>query len=176
VVVAQIWRSLYHPVFGIGPWLLSHGLPGWNIAILGSPQWALLGVIIADNWRWWVFPMVILLAAMQSISRDLYDAARVDGANRWQEFINITIPGIRPTLIYLLILTMAWSYTTYEYVYILTNGSPGGSSEVLGTLMLRVGISYMDAGYAAAIGVSTGIISAGLIFIFILLRRSGWEI
>ena len=120
--------------------------------------------------------MVILLAAMQSISRDLYDAARIDGANRWQEFINITIPGIRPTLVYLLILTMAWSYTTYEYVYVLTNGSPGGASEVLGTLMLRVGISYMDAGYAATIGVSTGIISAGMIFIFILLRRSGWEI
>jgi raffinose/stachyose/melibiose transport system permease protein len=176
VVVAAIWRSLLHPDAGIGPWLLSHGLPGWNIALFGSQKWALLSVILADNWRWWVFPMVLLLTAMQNIPKELYDAARIDGADRWQEFRYITIPGIRPTLIFLVIMTVAWSFVTYEYVFVLTNGSPGGASELLGTLMLKRGIAADEAGYAAAIGVSTGMISMFIIFIFTWLRRRGWEI
>jgi raffinose/stachyose/melibiose transport system permease protein len=120
--------------------------------------------------------MVLLLTAMQSIPRELYDAARIDGANRTQEFRHVTIPGIRPTLVFLIIMTMAWSFVTYEYVYVLTNGSPGGASELLGTLMLKRGIAAGEAGYAAAIGVTTGLLAGCIIYFFTWLRRRGWEI
>jgi raffinose/stachyose/melibiose transport system permease protein len=176
VVVSAIWRSLLHPDAGIGGWLIDHGLPGWDIALFGHPDTALFAVMAADNWRWWMFPMVLLLSAMQSIPVDLYDAAKIDGANPLQEFLHVTIPGIRPTLIFLLIMTAAWSFLTYEYVFVLTNGSPGGASEVLGTLLLKRGIYATQAGYGAAIGLSMSVIAGLVISVFVYLRRRGWDI
>ena len=113
VVLASIWRYLYSPRFGIGAQLENIGIEGLNIAFLGRPDTALMSIAFVDNWHFWGFLMVLFLTAMQSIPTDLYDAAKVDGANRWQEIIHVTIPGIRPTIAFMMMMTMIWSFLVF---------------------------------------------------------------
>lgn len=129
VVNAEMWRHIFSPVRGIGIKLAQN--LGWewaNISFFGNRDVVLLSIAIVDNWQWWGFLMAVYLAVMQTIPTDLFDAAKVDGANSWQEFIHVIIPGIRPTLGYTLIMTMAASFITFEYVWILTQGGPAGDS------------------------------------------------
>jgi raffinose/stachyose/melibiose transport system permease protein len=120
--------------------------------------------------------MVLFLAAMQNIPPDLYEAARIDGANRWDEFRHITIPGIRPTLVFMILMTAIWSFLVFDYIWILTQGGPAGSSEVLGTLLFKNAFNRFDAGYASAMGLTMSFFAGIIICIFIVLRRRGWEI
>jgi raffinose/stachyose/melibiose transport system permease protein len=120
--------------------------------------------------------MVLFLAAMQNIPPDLYDAAKIDGANRWQEFRHVTIPGIRPTLVFMLMMTAIWSFLVFDYVWILTQGGPAGSSEVLGTFLYKQAFNRFEAGYAAAIGLTMSLFAGMIIGVFVTLRRRGWEI
>jgi raffinose/stachyose/melibiose transport system permease protein len=106
----------------------------------------------------------------------LYDAARVDGANRWQEFLNVTLPGIRPTLVFMLVMTGIWSFLAFDYVWISTQGGPAGSSNLLSVLVFVNAFMNYDAGYAAAIGLSMSFFAAIIIIIYLWLRRRGWEI
>ena len=133
-------------------------------------------VAFVDNWHWWGFLMVLFLAAMQNIPADLYEAARIDGANPWQEFWNVTIPGIRPTLVFMLLMTAIWSFLVFDYIWILTQGGPAGASEVLGTLVIKNAFFRFEAGYGAAIGLTMSFLAGIMILIFVLLRRRGWEI
>ena len=100
--------------------------------------------------------MVLFLAAMQNIPPDLYEAARLDGASRWQEFRDITIPGIRPTLVFMMLMTTIWSFLTFDYIWILTQGGPAGASEVLSVLVYKNAFLKLEAGYAGAIGLTMG--------------------
>jgi raffinose/stachyose/melibiose transport system permease protein len=106
----------------------------------------------------------------------LYEAARIDGANRWDEFVHVTLPGIRPTVIFMLLMTSIWSFLVFDYIWILTQGGPAGSSEVLGTLVIKTAFNKFDAGYAAAIGMTMSFFAGVFLFIFLGLRRLGWEI
>jgi raffinose/stachyose/melibiose transport system permease protein len=176
VITASIWRTLLSPTVGLGSQLAAAGFPGFDQAYLGRPSTALYAIAFVDNWHWWGFLMVLLLAAMQHIGPELYDAARIDGASRWQEFRYVTLPGIRPTLVFLLLMTAIWSFLVYDYVWILTQGGPAGSSEVLGTLLYKSAFNRFEAGYAAAIGLTMSVFAAAIIATFGLLRRRGWEI
>ncbi len=176
VITASIWRSLLSPALGIGAQLTKIGVPGLDQAFLGKPNTALFAVAFVDNWHWWGFLMVLLLTAMQTVSPELYDAARIDGANRWQAFRHVTIPGIRPTLVFLILMTAIWSFLVFDYIWILTQGGPAGASEVLGTLVVKNAINRFQAGYAAAIGLTMSLFAGISISIFVLLRRRGWEI
>ena len=120
--------------------------------------------------------MVLFLAAMQTIPPDLYEAARLDGANRWQEFRDVTLPGIRPTLVFMILMTTIWSFLTFDYIWILTQGGPAGASEVLAMLVYKQAFLNFDAGYAAAIGLTMSVFVGIVIAVFIVLRRRGWEI
>ena len=161
---------------GVGAQLTKIGIPGLDIAFLGNPKTVLPAVAFVDNWHWWGFLMVLFLAAMQNIPADLYEAARIDGANRWQEFRNVTIPGIRPTLVFMILMTAIWSFLVFDYIWILTQGGPAGSSEVLGTLVYKEAFNRFEAGYASAIGLSMSFFAGIIISIFVILRRRGWEI
>ena len=176
VVTASIWRNLLHPTLGIGGQLAKAGISGLDIAYLGNARTALFAVAFADNWHWWGFLMVLFLASMQNIPPDLYEAARIDGANRWDEFRHITIPGIRPTLVFMILMTAIWSFLVFDYIWILTQGGPAGSSEVLGTLLFKNAFNRFDAGYASAMGLTMSFFAGIIICIFIVLRRRGWEI
>jgi raffinose/stachyose/melibiose transport system permease protein len=177
VVVASIWRYLLSARFGIGA-QLAHllGIEGLDIAFLGRSNTALLSVAFADNWHFWGFLMVLFLTAMQSIPTDLYDAAKVDGANRWHEFRYVTLPGIRPTVMFMLMMTMIWSFLVFEYIWLMTQGGPGQSSEVLGIVIFKNAFQRFNAGYAAAQGLMISSFAGVIILLFLYLRRRGWEI
>jgi raffinose/stachyose/melibiose transport system permease protein len=176
VISASIWRYLLSPRMGIGAQLAKVGVEGMDVAFLGKPETALLSIAFVDNWHFWGFLMVLFLAAMQSISPDLYDSAKIDGANRWQEFLHVTIPGIRPTLVFMLMMVGIWSFLAFEYIWILTQGGPAGSSEVLAVLVYKQAFNRFEAGYAAAIGLTMSFFAGLIIGLFVLLRRRGWEI
>lgn len=174
VVVAFIWRLLLSPGQGLGAMLASAlSIPALNTAWLGNPFTALPAVWVADTWHWVGFLIVVFLAAISSVPTELYEAARLDGASLWQEFRYVTIPGIRPTIAFLVLMTSIWSFLVFDYVWLLTGGGPAGSSDVLGTIVVRTGILQTDAGYAAAIGLSMGLLAAILILVFAYLRRRG---
>jgi raffinose/stachyose/melibiose transport system permease protein len=176
VIVAFIWRSLMNPERGLGAQLADHGIHGLDRAFLGDPGTVLGAIAFVDNWHWWGFLMVLFLAAMQNIPPDLYEAARLDGANRWQEFRDVTIPGIRPTLVFMLMMTSIWSFLTFDYIWILTQGGPAGASEVLAVLVYKNAFQRFEAGYAAAIGLTMSLLVGCVISIFLVLRKRGWEI
>lgn len=176
VVIAHLWRSLLSPDLGIPSQLTAWGVPGFDVAFLGAPKTVLPAIGFVDNWHWWGFLMVLFLASMQNIPRELYESARLDGANRWQEFRDITIPGIRPTLVFMLLMTTIWSFLTFDYIWILTQGGPAGASEVLSVLVFKEAFRNFNAGYASAIGLTMSFFVGIVIAIFIVLRRRGWEI
>ena len=176
VVVAAIWRSLLHPDRGIPATLTDWGVPGFDRALLGDSSTVLSTIAFVDNWHFWGFLMVLFLAAMQNIPPDLYEAARLDGASRIQEFRDITIPGIRPTLVFMMLMTSIWSFLTFDYIWVLTQGGPAGSSEVLSVLVFKNAFMNLQAGYASAIGLSMSALVGVVIGIFLLLRRRGWDI
>jgi raffinose/stachyose/melibiose transport system permease protein len=176
VVTATIWRNLLSPRLGIGAQLAHLGIPGLDIAFLGRSDTALLAIAFVDNWHYWGFLMVLFLTAMQSIPTELYDAARIDGANRWHEFWYVTLPGIRPVVLFMLMMTAIWSFLVFEYIWILTQGGPAGASEVLGTVVFKNAFNRFQAGYGAAQGVTISMFAGCIVLLFIYLRRRGWEI
>lgn len=176
VVIAFVWRSLMNPDRGVGARLADWGIGGLDQAYLGKTDTVLPAIGFVDNWHWWGFLMVLFLAAMQNIPSDLYEAARLDGANRWQEFRDVTLPGIRPTLVFMIMMTSIWSFLTFDYIWILTQGGPAGASEVLSVLVYKNAFQRFEAGYAAAIGLTMSALVGIVISIFVVLRKRGWEI
>ena len=176
VVVAAIWRSLLHPDRGIPATLTDWGVPGSTRPCSVTSSTVLPTIAFVDNWHFWGFLMVLFLASMQNIPADLYEAARLDGASKWQEFRDITIPGIRPTLVFMILMTSIWSFLTFDYIWVLTQGGPAGASEVLSVLVFKNAFMNLEAGYASAIGLTMSFFVGIVIAIFIVLRRRGWEI
>jgi raffinose/stachyose/melibiose transport system permease protein len=176
VITASLWRGLLSPDRGIPAVLNDIGVPGFDKAFLGDPKTVLPAIGFVDNWHWWGFLMVLFLAAMQNIPRELYESARLDGAGRWQEFRDITLPGIRPTLVFMMLMTTIWSFLTFDYIWILTQGGPAGASEVLAVLVFKEAFRNFNAGYAAAIGLTMSFFVGIVIIAFQVLRRRGWEI
>ncbi len=176
VIAASLWRALLSPDRGLGAQLADWGIPGFDRAFLGDPDTALPAIGFIDNWHWWGFLMVLFLASMQNIPPDLYEPARLDGASRWAEFRDVTLPGIRPTLVFMLLMTTIWSFLTFDYIWILTQGGPAGASEVLAVLVYKEAFRNFNAGYAAALGLTMSFFVGIVISIFIVLRKRGWEI
>ena len=178
VVVAFIWRVMMSPRVGLGPQFARWGLniPAFSHAFLGDPDTALWAIAFVANWPWWGFLMTLFLAAMQAIPPELYDAAKIDGANRFQEFFNITIPGIRPTLVFMYLMTTIWSFTSFAYVWVLTQGGPGDSTELLATYLYKQAFRNFEVGYGAAIGLSVSALASIVVVLFTLVRRRGWEV
>lgn len=169
VVNAAIWKNLLNPDNGIG-----HQL-GTSYAFFGNTSSALLSVNFVADWHWWGFLAVIFLGAMQSVDPELYDAAKIDGASRWRQYWHITLPGIRPTLVFLVLMTIIWSLKAFDYIYIITQGGPAGASDVVSTVMYRDAFVNYQAGYAASLGLSMAFLAAVVLACYVLIRRrTGW--
>ena len=177
VVTAEIWRYLLNPIHGIGVMLQqSFGWEWANVGFFSNRSVVLWSIANVDNWNWWGFILILYLSAMQSIPADLYDAAQVDGANGWQEFIHITLPSIRPTFVYTLVLTVTASFLVFDYVWILTEGGPAHHSEVLGSYMYKNAFYKYDFGYSSAIALGMTALAVSFSFIFAILRKLGWDV
>lgn len=161
VAVAILWRVLYHPNSGpINGFLRSIGIehpPMW----LADPNYALMSVMIIMVWTALGFNLVIFLAGLQSIPKDLYEAAEIDGANAIRQFFSITLPMLSPTTFFLLITGMISSFKVFDLVMILTNGGPAGSTSVIVFYLYETAFINLESGYSSAMGI--------LLLIFILL-------
>ena len=178
VVTATIWKNLLNPQRGVGAAVDNFfGLEGvFGIAYLGRTETALMSIAFIDNWQFWGFLMILFLAAMQSIPPVLYDAAKIDGANRWDEFRHVTLPGIRPILVFMFMMVAIFSFLAFDYIFLLTQGGPGGASEVIATQLYKNAFFRFQAGYGAAQGVVISIFAGFIILIFVTVKRRGWDI
>lgn len=151
-VAGKIWTAFMNPFYGLNTIFGKLGFESLSKVLwLGDPKIALFSVAFVDNWHWWGFIMVLFLGALQQVDPTLYEAARVDGANGLQELIHVSIPGIRQTIAFILIMTVMWSFLTFDYVYVMTNGGPANSTEIMATLIYKNAFVKYRAGYANAL-------------------------
>ena len=178
VVSAAVWRQIMDPDGGIGAALATLGIPFLeDVNFLGNPSLALGSVAFVNTWQWWGFLLVIFLASMQSVDPALYEAVRLDGAGPVREFWHITLPMIRPTLVFLGLMTIIWSFLVFDYVYVLTQGGPAGSTDVLSTVLYREAFQNQRHGYASAVAMLLSAISAATVLGYLALRRRlRWDI
>jgi raffinose/stachyose/melibiose transport system permease protein len=169
VVNAAVWKMLLSPDSGIGHLL------GTDFAWLGDTRTSLYAVNVVVDWHWWGFLAVIFFAAMQGVEPQLYEAATLDGANTWRQFWHVTLPGIRPTMIFIVLMTIIWSLKAFDYIFIMTHGGPADSSQVVSTLMYNEAFSQFSAGYAAALGMSMTIVVAVVLVAYRFIQKRGWE-
>lgn len=149
VITARVWQGMiYSPVTGLFGILSRMGLPLANP--LAQPSTALFGVATVDLWHWWGFLCVIFFAALRQVPQEHIEAARIEGANYGQMMRYVLLPAIRPTIMLMMIMTVIWSFLAFDFVYILTQGGPAFSSEVLSTLAYRHAFYDLNVGQAAA--------------------------
>jgi len=176
IVNTQVWRFILNPRTGIGSWLAEHGIPILDFAVLGKRETALYGIAFVDSWHFWGFLVVVYLAAMSAVDTELYEVARLDGASRFKQFRFITLPSIRPTLVFTILMIVIWSSLTFDYIYILTGGGPAHASEVMSTYLYNQAFFRFEAGYASAIGIMMTIWVMITVSAFLFLKKRGWEI
>jgi multiple sugar transport system permease protein len=150
VAVSIVWRYLYHPQYGlIDGMLRSIGLA--PIDWLGDPHWAMPAIVVLAVWKNFGYNMLIFIAGLQSIPDDLYEAARLDGAGAWRQFLHITVPGLGPTFLFVGVMTMLGNFQLFAEPYVMTQGGPLKSTLSVVLLMYEEGFRWWRMGLAAAI-------------------------
>lgn len=172
VVVGLIWRFMYNPERGMVNYLLSLvGVagPDW----LGRQQTAMPAVIFADIWEWTPFVALIVLAALQALPEEPYEAALIDGASGWQAFRFVTLPLIQPALLVAFLIRLMDSLKTFDLIYVLTLGGPGVSTQTLSLYTYKYGFKFFQMGYASALSyfMVVFMIIVANVFIFIMRRE-----
>ena len=152
VANAVLWKWIYNANYGVlnAIWL-GLGLADQNVVWLGSPWLALNMILLADVWKAVPFIALLILAGLQNIPTYLYKAARLDGANAWQQFVHVTLPGLKTTLVISIVLQSIWALKVFDLIYVLTHGSPADSTVLLNYLSWRETFSNLDIGYGATI-------------------------
>lgn len=153
VAIAVVWNMLFSPEFGpINQLLRAVGVenpPGWTT----SSAWAMPAVILVSVWREMGYYMLLLLAGLQTVPAQLYEAARMDGANAWQRFWNVTLPGLRPTMFFVTVMLTIGSFKIFDLILVMTNGGPGQSTLVLSQYIWQKGFVENQFGYASSVAV-----------------------
>jgi multiple sugar transport system permease protein len=161
-VVAEVWRIMYYPG---GDGVLNHVL-GWigvgPEPFLNSEHTALGSVTLVGIWRGAPYDMMIFLAGLAGVDRNLYESAAVDGASRWRRFFHVTLPALRPVGTILFTLAALRGLRSFTEVFLLTNGAPNGSTEVLMTLIYKLGLERGELGVAAAGSMVLFVATAGV--------------
>jgi multiple sugar transport system permease protein len=172
-IVALAWRFLLDPDIGlISYWFSFLGLP--KFSPLRDPDWAMPAVIVVTLWKNIGFNMVIYLAGLQSIPPVLYEAARIDNANRWTQFWAITWPQLKATNVFILVISIIGAFQVFDPVFVLTpNGGPLFTTETLVGFIYRTGITQFKLSYAAAVGFVLFLIVFVLTLIQLYLTRTG---
>lgn len=155
VMVATIWSWIYHPSFGLlNTFLRSLQLDQFALPWLGESQTAFWAVLVVTTWKYLGFYMVIYIAAIQGIPEELYEAARIDGAGAWQLHRFITLPMLTSTTRVAVVLVIVGSLKFFDIVWVLTEGGPYNSTEVVATYMYKQAFRSQDWGYGSALAFS----------------------
>ena len=158
-VMGLAWAWIFNDQYGVvNDILLRLGLINTGINWLGNPTLAMVALVIADVWKTTPFISIILLAGLQSIPEDIYEAHSLDGANAWQSFYQITLPLLMPQILISLLFRFAQSFGIFDLVQVMTGGGPAGATETVSIYIYSTVMRYLDFGYGAALVVVTFLI------------------
>ena len=155
-IMGLAWAWIFNDQYGvINDILQRFGLINTGINWLGDPTLAMASLVIADVWKTTPFISIILLAGLQAISKDLYEAHAIDGANSWQNFSQITLPLIMPQILIAMLFRFAQAFGIFDLVQVMTGGGPGGATETASIYIYATVMRYLDFGYGSALVVVT---------------------
>ncbi len=154
VVASQMWRYIFNDQFGLANLLLFGDRVADYVPWLAYPGFAFLALVLADVWKTSAFAGLLILAGLQAIPEDLYDAARLDGAGRWRRFWHVTLPLLRPALLLALLFRTMDAFRVFDLVFVMTQGGPGGATTVLQVYGYQALFAEGRVGYGAAVSVT----------------------
>lgn len=176
VVTGFLFRYMYYREGGLITWLLLQlGIPVSARGLLGEESTALASVLLADIWQWTPFAAILLYAGLLTISDEVREAARVDGASGWRMFWQITLPLVRPTAAIFIMLRFMQLFNMFDLVLVLTRGGPGTSSRTLAYNLYQEGLANYNIGIAAAMTLLIVLLVTLLINIYIRIAFKDWE-
>ncbi|HHV61600.1 MAG TPA: sugar ABC transporter permease [Firmicutes bacterium] len=153
-VMAMAWRWIFNDMYGVfGDILVKLGAIERSPAWLGEPGLAMFAAIFADVWKTTPFIFIILLAGLQSIPHEIYEAASIDGATSFRRFTRVTLPLLRPSIVSALMFRSIQAFAVFDLMWVLTGGGPGGSTQTISLLVYSTVFRYLDLGYGAALAV-----------------------
>ena len=175
IMVATAWKLIFNPTGGLLNSVLSDlGLIDRPVSFLGSSQWALPAVALADAWQWTPFVALLAIATLQAMPGDVLQAASIDGAGRWSGFWTITFPLILPSLAAIFLIKLIITFKVFDLVYSMTFGGPGFDTNLATFQIYRVGLQQFNVGYAAAQTMLFGLL-VGLITLPVVVIRD-WTV
>ena len=176
IVAANTWRWMFQGDFGV----INGMLKAWgfnSVSFLGSMSTAMPSILVTATWAGYPFVMMMLLAAMQGLPKENFEAAYVDGANAIQRFLYITLPGIKPVLLIILALEAISAVNAFDLIFNMTGGGPGNATEIFGLFVYRLGFTNLDFAGASAVSVVLILLALLLFFLYNLIqdtvRRGG---
>jgi multiple sugar transport system permease protein len=166
VVSAKIWAWIFNPDYG----LIRQLLPAVEINWLGTPGWALHAAILVDVWKTTPFVALLLLAGLQGIPRDVYRAARVDGAGPWRIFTRITLPLLKPAILLALLFRTLDALRVFDAIWVLTEGGPANTTETLSVYAYKTLMRAGNFGYGSTLSVVTFLVvmAVGIVYLRLL--------
>jgi multiple sugar transport system permease protein len=172
VVVALVWEWLYQPNYGVlNDLLIRAGVMHERVAWLSDPVLAMPAVIAANVWRGVPFFAVMLLAGLQAIPDELYEAARVDGAGVGGRFWHITLPMLRPIVVVATATRIIWTFNYADLIFVMTSGGPANATQITSTYTLLQAYSNLDFGYAATLSVVLLLVMLAFTILYLRLTR-----
>lgn len=172
VVIALMWSWMYQPQVGLfNDLLLRIGVVSEAVPWLAQPGTALYAIILALVWQGFPFFSIMILAGLQAIPAALYEAAAIDGATPWQQFLEITLPGLKGVLVTAVMLRLIWVANSIDVIIVMTGGGPGYATHTLPLYAFKRTYGSMDFGYGTALAVTFSTLLLGLIVVY--LRRVG---
>jgi multiple sugar transport system permease protein len=172
VVAVLVWRWLFNDLYGI----LNHamraaGLIEFPIDWLGSMPNAMVSLILVGAWKYFPFVVIAVLARLQTIPEQLYEAAEIDGAGWWSKFWDVTLPQLRDVLVIIVLLRTIWDFKEFDLIYLLTGGGPLDNTQTLPLLVYQEAFAQQDMGRASAVAVLMMLVM--LVFMFVYFRTYG---
>ena len=174
VVVGVVWRLMLNPNFGaINGFLRQLGFNTESLTWTASPKLALAAVIAVDVWQWTPFVFLVLLAGLQAIPQEPYEAAKIDGSGTWDTFRHVTLPLLKPALLIVLLLRTMDLLRVFDQIFIITEGGPGFATETVSLYIYRTAFRFSDFGYASAMSFVLLIITNIISTIYIRMLQTG---
>lgn len=173
VLTTTIWLLIYNPTTGFGRYLADAGIGSYGTSPLADAGSAFWAAVVAELWRGIPFFAILILADLQSISRDLYESAEVDGAGRLRRFWSITLPHLRTAIAISTLLRVVWEFNNVDLLYTLTGGGPGQATTTLPLYVARLAIDAKEFGYGSALTMAAFVLLALFSVTYLWLVRVG---
>ena len=178
VIAAMVWRLIYDPQLGLlNHYLKSLGLINQYLTWLSIPGTALYAVIFAAIWKGFPFSMLMYLAGLQGVPQELYEAANIDGASKWKQFLYVTLPSMRPIITITFLLTFIWTFNYFELIYVMTGGGPAESTHIFPTYVYDLAFKRFRFGAASGFAVLDFLflLIFSIFYVRLSLKRGGVE-